>query len=156
MIDPRSFPLKEVLCFVKRNSPNSRDNSRTSIGDVLDELISKHCPDVIYYVNNLRLLDYDNSAINSLDITPSTLCEGIRDCLGGGTSDPSGIRAEQMYHLANSCIPIDVLVATVCSAVLTPTHSQPKCFNYVHLCKDPPGETYLRQIIHVILLLFHH
>ena len=153
MIDPRSFPLKEVLCFIRRSSPNHGVNKHTSIFNVLNKLISKHCPDVIHHVNNIRLLSSDSSTISGIKITPSALSQSIRDCISDGTSDSSGIRAEQMYHMARSCNPIDTLVATVCSAVLSPKHSQPKYFSYVHLCKDPLGEMGVKRLLcHIFAL----
>lgn len=135
-INPRTFPLKEVLNFVKTNTYQHAFDKRGSLYSVLEKLISNHCPDVIQHVNNLRLLNCHDANIRVLDdITPSTLHQAIRDCLNNAEKDPSGLRAEKIYQMCISNLPTDAIVTCVCSAVLA--QSQPKFLNYVNLCKDP-------------------
>jgi len=133
VINPREFPFKEVLNFV------TGVKLQQTIHAVLERLISKHCPDIITHVNNLQLMDCSGSAISGFDdIDPSKLFTVIRDCLDQeDVNDQSGIRAEKIYLMSSSRVPIDTLVTSISSAVLASNHSQPKLLSYVQLCKDP-------------------
>lgn len=137
VINPRAFPLKEVLCFVTKDSRDRGADEKRILLHTLENLVSSHCPDVLIQVNNEKLGPGDTSVGVLGDITPATLYQAIRDCLEDETKDPSGIRAEKIYMICCSLCNTDALVTTVCDAVLSSMHSQRKVLNYLHLCKDP-------------------
>lgn len=137
VINPRAFPLKEVMCFVTKDSDDRGSDTKRTLLHMLENLVSRHCPDVLHQVNNEKPDSSDTSVIVFEDITPSALYQAIRDCLQDETKDPSGIRAEKMHMMCSSHCTTDALVTTVCGAVLAPKHSQRKVLNYTHLCKDP-------------------
>jgi hypothetical protein len=134
-INPRTLPLKETLRYAWSGS----FNGHSAVCALLEQSISKHCPDLVSSVKNSRLLNCGVSTITSHEsVTPSLVYEAIRGCLDTDSSvDQSGLRAEQLYLMSSPHHLTSELDVAVVSAVLPSRHSHTKFISYLALCRDP-------------------
>eukprot|EP00970_Alexandrium_tamarense_P009547 scaffold1917_cov196-Alexandrium_tamarense.AAC.8 len=139
VINPRSLPLKESLCFVSlsKQSGGKSDNV-VEVKAILKESISKHCPDIIKSMETSSWRHTEKNYQHVTAPTPAMFCKAIQAHLRAACpTDPSGTRLEQMFTICSSTYPMSEVSVAVVGGILATKHSQPKFYSYIALCKDP-------------------
>ena len=133
--DPRDQPVGEVLRLMKQLDLGSVYTHVTSI-------LLKHVPDIVHdsvFMNPsmTTLLEVSNeSLLNNTDIT-RLLSAAIREALRRPDADPSGLRVERTFLLAQRHLPsFEVDCLTVRNLMALP-NSPPPFLTYGMLRRDP-------------------
>ena len=142
-IDPRDFPLKEILELATLLSEECM--GFTKIESELKRLITKMAPEVSSQID-MVLVDGANTVPRTVSCTSiravrHTHCEelsnSIRECRREMSKDPSGCFAERNFVYASRLLTLSDLTLTASRALVGPTDMPVPFMTYAGICRDP-------------------
>jgi len=137
--DPRILPLKEVLSSSRRLS---NDSNGSSLYLHLENLISKHCPEVSKQlcrwevVRQFPYLTHTKMTVDRRKVKQN-LCKAIKASLSNDSPDHAVAVAEKNFLVARSQLSDAELVTVVVSTLLSTPNSPVPFFTYSMICRDP-------------------
>lgn len=133
--DPRDEPVVEILHIMKKDELDD-------VCSLVESVLSRHAPEIIYESNSLNtakttLLEISNeSELKHGDIL-KLLSDAIRNMLGSPEIDPSGVKVERTFLLAQRHIPYSQVDCQVVSALTALPNSPAPYYSYSMLYRDP-------------------
>jgi hypothetical protein len=133
--DPRDQPVVEILRLIK-------SKGLESVFDLIRSTLCKHTPEIIYE------LDCVNTAITTLLYIPNEsrlnhqdvknlLAQALRKTLDNPSGDPSGLKVERAFLLAQRHIPSTQVDCLVVRTLLSSPNSPIPFLTYGMLSRDP-------------------